>query len=321
MEDAIQSLPSTESHTPNSTSPPSPIIQPSRSSSSSLSISVPPPGSHAGEESAQPLALPTPTPAQTISEDARRFLQKTGDTISKPLSAIGRIFNEVLDNAEESLASLPTPFGEGQPYSNPSTPTPAGGYPYNESGMNPQGQIQTPYKMRVRRNPSSGSVNTAYSVPSSGYEDSPTRYSNRGSMGGPYTNQPLSMGPSQSASRLQAPRIASLVQSERDSYPSAYSSQQLQLQQQQLQQQQQQQQQQMYYQGAGVSRTPTPNLDLAGLQQEIDRAHENAASAAMDTLRQIFPGMDDEVVGWVLEANEGDLGKSIEALLEMSSGT
>ena len=27
-----------------------------------------------------------------------------------------------------------------------------------------------------------------------------------------------------------------------------------------------------------------------------------------------------EAVEWVLEANEGDLGKSIEALLEMSSG-
>ena len=69
-----------------------------------------------------------------------------------------------------------------------------------------------------------------------------------------------------------------------------------------------------------VSRTPTPNLDLAGLQEEIDRAHEKAAVAAKETLRQIFPTTDMEVVEWVLEANEGDLGKSIEALLEMSSG-
>ena len=53
---------------------------------------------HAGEESAQPLALPTP--GQTIGEDARRLLQKTGDTISKPLSAIGRIFSEALEEAE-----------------------------------------------------------------------------------------------------------------------------------------------------------------------------------------------------------------------------
>ena len=46
-----------------------------------------------------------------------------------------------------------------------------------------------------------------------------------------------------------------------------------------------------------------------------------AAVAARETLRQIFPTTDVEVVEWVLEANDGDLGKSIEALLEMSSGT
>jgi Rab5 GDP/GTP exchange factor len=70
----------------------------------------------------------------------------------------------------------------------------------------------------------------------------------------------------------------------------------------------------------GVSRTPTPHLDIAGMQEEIDRVHENAAAAAKDTLRQIFPGMDVEVVEWVLEANGGDVGKSVEALLEMSGG-
>ena len=57
------------------------------------------------------------------------------------------------------------------------------------------------------------------------------------------------------------------------------------------------------------------------MQAEIDRAHERQADAAIGTLAQIFPGMDGEILGWVLEANQGDLGKSIEALLEMSSGT
>lgn len=73
--------------------------------------------------------------------------------------------------------------------------------------------------------------------------------------------------------------------------------------------------------GGGISRTPTPGLDLAGVQAEIDSAHEQAARAAQETLIQIFPAVDREVVDWVLEANGGDLGKSIEALLEMSSGT
>lgn len=73
--------------------------------------------------------------------------------------------------------------------------------------------------------------------------------------------------------------------------------------------------------GSRISRTPTPNLDLAGVQAEIDSVHEQASSAARDTLKQIFPSVDEEVMEWVLEANGGDLGKSIEGLLEMSSGT
>ena len=57
------------------------------------------------------------------------------------------------------------------------------------------------------------------------------------------------------------------------------------------------------------------------MQAAIDSAHEQAAAAARATLAQIFPEVDREVVDWVLEANGGDLGRSIEALLEMSSGT
>ncbi|CAL1714295.1 unnamed protein product [Somion occarium] len=302
VEAAIQSLPSTGTQTP-STESESPLA-PSAVNNSALTQS-PLPSSHTGEESAQPLALPAPV--QTISEDAKRFLQKTGDTISKPLSAIGRIFNEVLDGAEESLANLPGPFGLAEDRErgvHPQTPAaPAGvggGYP---------DQLQTPYRPRIRRSPQSSQSSLRYGSPGGGLEETPSRVPApvpRQAGGGPYpyTNQPLSMGPSQSANRLQAPRVQSL----------------------QLQQQQQQGQ---LMQGGGfglgqsphVSRTPTPNLDLAGLQDEIDRAHESAASAARETLRQIFPGMDVEVVEWVLEANEGDLGRSIEALLEMSSGT
>jgi hypothetical protein len=57
------------------------------------------------------------------------------------------------------------------------------------------------------------------------------------------------------------------------------------------------------------------------MQAEIDIAHEQAAVAARDTLLQIFPGADEEVVQWVLEANGGDLGRSIEALLDMTSSS
>lgn len=69
-----------------------------------------------------------------------------------------------------------------------------------------------------------------------------------------------------------------------------------------------------------ISRTPTPNLDLAGVQQQIDAAQQAEVRQNREQLAQIFPNVDSEVVDWVLEANGGDLGKSIEALLEMNSG-
>jgi hypothetical protein len=66
--------------------------------------------------------------------------------------------------------------------------------------------------------------------------------------------------------------------------------------------------------------TPTAGLDIQGLQAEIDAAHSRAADAARATLIQIFPALDREVIEWVLEAKKGDLGQSIEALLEISVG-
>lgn len=70
-----------------------------------------------------------------------------------------------------------------------------------------------------------------------------------------------------------------------------------------------------------ISRTPTPSLDLSAVQAEIDRAHAHASAASCSTLAQIFPSIDAEVRDLVLEANGGDLGKSIEALLEMGGGS
>jgi Rab5 GDP/GTP exchange factor len=158
--------------------------------------------------------------------------------------------------------------------------TPAGGTGY-------VAPIQTPYKPRVQRRASPSLLQPAGS-PQFNPEDTPTRHG----IDGPYTNQGLTMGPSQPL-YIQAvpPRVQSLVDS--DAFPQSHH----------------------------VSRTPTPSLDFAGLQAQIDTAHDQAAVAARETLTQIFPGVDTEVVEWVLEANEGDLGKSIEALLEMSAGS
>lgn len=86
----------------------------------------------------------------------------------------------------------------------------------------------------------------------------------------------------------------------------------------QLQQPPPQQQQRLHL---GVSepnsRADSP-LDLTALQNEIDRAHSAANDAARGTLLQMFPGCDTEVIDMVLEANRGDLGLSIDQLLEMT---
>lgn len=258
---------------------------------------------HAGEESARLLAISTPS--YTLSDDAKRLLQKTGDTISKPLSAIGRIFSEALDGAENRLSSLPgqfEPFESGReskqdsPESGarsslppplhlqnaegmPATPQ----TPYNYEGPS-SAPIQTPYKQRVKKviSPTYTPTSTGYSP---GYAQSPYDTPSRT---GPYTNQALALGPSQPVFGLQnallPPRVQTLARGVDD---------------------------------AGISRTPTPALDFAGVQAQIDLAHEQVASASRATLRQIFPSVDLEVVDWVLEANEGDLGRSIEQLLEI----
>ncbi|KIK56317.1 hypothetical protein GYMLUDRAFT_47084 [Collybiopsis luxurians FD-317 M1] len=318
----------------------------SSSSSSISSISTPVRNSpHVGAESAQPLSLPlartsSPAPmAQQLSEDARRLLQKTGDAVSKPLSAISRIFNEALDLAEENFSSperyhstgtsrAGTPAGGGPPtippWSHPmaqgtasqSLPDSRSSSPASFMGYQtpaPSGDlappIQTPYKPRVRRIPSPGGYLAQAQAPVSGQglfspgyspDETPTRPMRSGFV--PQTHTPLAIGPSQPIN--PPPRGQSLRFRPPGNGP--------------------------YYDqpssplGSPVpySRASTPggDLDIAGMQAEIDHAHSQATEAAKSTLTQIFPGVDTEVIEWVLEANEGDLGKSIEQLLEMSGG-
>jgi len=268
---------------------------------------------HAGEESARPLSINTPV--QTLSGDAKRLLQKTGDTISKPLNALGRIFTEALDGAENKFGSIPgspVPLELGQEQRENGSDTQnsrqsaSGVGPLTSTGHEGMLPVQTPYKPRVRRGPSPTSQST-HDCGQAGPESTSSR-----STPGPYTNQLLAIGPSQpypshdsdptSASfsyllngkPLLPPRRHLSSGSGRGSHGLP---------------------------GGEISRVPTPSLDFAGVQAEIDTAHERAARAAKETLRQIFPGVDDDVVDWVLEAKGGDLGKSIEALLEISSGT
>ncbi|EKM48418.1 uncharacterized protein PHACADRAFT_214810 [Phanerochaete carnosa HHB-10118-sp] len=274
VEEAIQSLPRTSPPTP---SPGTPVVE--GPNSPGASSALPPPSSHTGEESAQPLSLPVPT--QAFSEDARRLFQKTSDTISKPLSAIGRLLAE----AEESLASLaPLDFAKESDSPSSSRPQTPG------SDAQHAAQQRAPYKPRVRRVPSPAVPQAPHD-----WDGMPDETSSRPRPPPPPTNRPLAIGPSQQP-RAQAPRMQLLVP--------------------ELQTPSRTPQRTPH-----ISRAPSPSLDLAGVQAEIDRVHENATNASRETLKQIFPTMDVEVMELVLEANGGDLGRSIEALLEMSSGT
>ncbi|KAK7025183.1 vacuolar protein sorting-associated protein 9a [Favolaschia claudopus] len=283
VEEALQSLPPDSPVVPHAVPvvPTTPITPttPQRPVSSS--------SSHEGEESAEPLAITTPV--QTLTEDARRLFQKTGDTISKPLNALGRIFNEALDSAEGKMQYLPGPFapfelgrenraqaqqqGQGPPpnvphWSHPDAARQQGqpNYYFN----NAEGIPQTPAGEAGVPASNTDAVQAARTPPGTpGYHQ------------GPPDETPSRIPPGVA---LTPPRLQSLGV------------------------------------GTGVSRTPTPNLDLAGIQAQIDSAHNHAAQAAQETLLQIFPGVEPEIVQWVLDASEGDLGKSIETVLEMSSG-
>ena len=294
VELAVQSLPPSVPSSPTSST-----------SSFALSTRSPLPSPHAGEESAQLLTLSVPLQAQSIGEDARRLLQKTGDVVSKPLGAISRIFSDALD---EKMSYLPGPFvsfelakhrtqegSENETERHWAHPDQIaqfrlGGSTPKNTQDTPQAPIQTPYKPRVRRPspapPSPGGSSFAVGDPSGTLKPAPT---------------PPKVVPG----TVQAPGSGAWQDSRptTGAFPNSIP-----------------QHLQPPYQAQHISRTPTPSLDLTAVQAEIDRAHAHASAASRSTLAQIFPSMDAEVRELVLEANGGDLGQSIEALLEMSGG-
>ena len=282
----------------------------------------------AGEEAARPLSLPMPSSSldvaanepnpehpdssqASLAEDTRRFFQRTSDTISKPLAAIGRIFSDVLDESGISgtqgnkeherkvgWRDLPGPFAPlsvgnvEQDKQQPLVPHwphfdqmrehgPTQQEPQTPVGNdNYQPPIQTPYKPRVRP----------------AYPNSPANSYLGSSPGNNYTptsrGQPLAVGEPHPYHQSSTLALAELPAQRHLQVASPH-----------------------------PSRNPTPTLDFGALQDQIDRAHLAAQDAARATLMQIFPTVDREVAEMVLEANDGDLGRSIEGLLEISSGS
>jgi hypothetical protein len=279
--------------------------------------------SHTGEEAAQPLSLPAPPPSslpsaasnqslgQALGDDARRLLKQTGDSLSRPLSAIGRLFSEVLDGPTNNTSDYPgvggrngqgsqtgggvasylpgpfAPFELGRDARQQAQMQPPSTPPHwQHQGYQPEYQpaLQTPaMAMGGPGGIMPPQIVTPYKprvrrAPSSpGYNTPPSQGPGHGGPGTPFgSNSPLpGLGPALQASL--APDNS-------------------------------------------VSRTPTPALDIPAMEAEIDAAHARAEDAARDTLAQIFPTMEEDVRDMVLEANDGDLGRSIEALLEMTGG-
>lgn len=190
---------------------------------------------YVGEESARPLKFGA-TGEGSFAEDTRKFLQRTGETISKPMTLIGKIFAEALDGLDESPP--------------PSRPASANAYIREP--------VPTPYKARVR--PSSSSPSRMAT---------PDPYAGPSSMGVGATSL---LKPGTPTSRAQTPDPGGKA----------------------------------------------PSMDFTAMQLEIDRAHDAANEAAKETLKRIFPDVEDSVADLILEANNGDVGQAIDQLLEMS---
>ena len=50
----------------------------------------------------------------------------------------------------------------------------------------------------------------------------------------------------------------------------------------------------------------------------IEQAHRESGRA---TVKQMFPQVEDDVIDMVIEANEGDLGRTIEAMIDIAGGS
>ena len=292
VEEAIHNLPPSPMHTRSSSSSDTPTAE--TEPEPPKTPSAPP---TVGEEAARPLQLPTPA---SIAEDTRKFFQRTSDlaqqTISKPLNAIGRIFSDALDTIEDdkrewSHSDQRGQYQEHQQYQYPGENayrTPA------RTGVNAPPPIQTPYKPRVRPvstpgTPSASGARTPESV---------ARMQQQSGGGG----------------GLFQPNFIGSLPAGLNFFPSGGSP------------------------FATPQRGPTPvpatapgytsefvpaghNAEERGIMEEvgaIDQAHRESART---TVKQMFPQVEDDVIDMILEANDGDLGRTIEAMIDIADGS
>jgi hypothetical protein len=271
--------------------PPSPMVTRSSSSSETppqeaepeppKTPSAPP---TVGEEAARPLQLPTPA---SIAEDTRRFFQRTSDlaqqTISKPLNAIGRIFSDALDGIDDDRRewSHSDQIAQQQQSRYPGENAYRTPARTAENALPP---IQTPYKPRARPVSTPGTP----SAPGSRTPEPVVHMQQQGGAGGfIQPNFALSPGGSPFSTPQRGPTPVPL-----NTHPGHTS--------------------EFTPVGRGAER------EITEVVAAIEQAHQESARA---TVKQMFPQVEVEVIDMVLEANQGDLGRTIEAMLEIAGGS
>ncbi|KAJ9106263.1 hypothetical protein QFC21_001408 [Naganishia friedmannii] len=63
-----------------------------------------------------------------------------------------------------------------------------------------------------------------------------------------------------------------------------------------------------------------PTFNFSEITAEIDRTHATARQAGIETLHQMFPNIEEEIVGVILDSCGGELGLAIDRMLEMAAG-
>ena len=293
VEEAIQNLPpspmQTRSSSSSDTPPPEMELEPPKTPSAPPAV---------GEEAARPLQLPTPA---SIAEDTRKFFQRTSDlaqqTISKPLNAIGRIFSEALDTIEDDRREWnhPDQIAQYQEHQQDQYPgenayrTPA------RTGDNAPPLIQTPYRPRVRPVSTPGTP----SAPGTRTPESVARMQQQSGGGGGFF-QPNFIGSLPGGLNFFPGGGSPFATPQRGPTPVPTTA----------------------HPGYTSEFVPAAHSTVErGILEEvgaIDQAHRESARA---TVKQMFPQVEDDVIDMILEANEGDLGRTIEAMIDIAGGS
>jgi hypothetical protein len=285
---------------------PTPVPPPSTSTTAITPTTPSQPPAHSGEESARPLTLSTPqvnfdsmkpfvTPSTpnfkfpqpgVIAEDTRKFFQKTGDTIGslKPFEALGKLFGD-----EKGVGEGEDGLGAG----GERTPPPQ----QQRQGQGGWIGLPGPFAPLSLRGDHPQTPPTDIQTPAQNQD---------GQMGiyAPYVSRRRSPSPSLgdiSFDPSSTPTRAPAHHQPQPLHP-------------------QQPPTHSRTHSRHPSRTPTPHLDIPTLSTSIasiDAATTQRSTANMDTLMQIFPNADRELVEMVLEGCEGDVGVALERLLEM----